>query len=141
MITVNSDPDKPINPQILVEGHILFDSSKNITLRIALLTADNKPLPYFLVQIFESNPDVRYILNYALYPYKNVYDTVNKGTLTSSDFILASLNKLHTDNIKVYRVVDGKPFTDAMFANQSVIDKMICSKIDTIMKSWITPEA
>lgn len=137
MITVQMNSDKPINPHVLVEGIVPFSSSKEINLRVALLTADNKPLPYFLVQIYETTPAIRYILNFALYPDKSVYDTVKGGTLTSSDFILASLSRNHTDGIKVYRIDNGKQFTDALFANQTVIDKMICSKIDDVMKAWM----
>jgi len=137
MMSVTLNPEKPINPQVLVENTIPFETPKNIGLRIALLTADNQPLPYFIIQIYESNPDIKYILNYALYPDKSVYDTVTKGTLTSSDFILAGLKKSHTDGIKIYRIDNGEQFTDALFANQTVLDKMICSRIDDIMKSWM----
>lgn len=137
MMSVTLNPEKPINPQVLVENTIPFDSSKNIWLRIALLTADNQPLPYFIIQIYVSKPEIKYILNYALYPDKNVYAVVTKGTLTSSDFILAGLNKSHAEGIKIYRMNNGKQFTDALFANQAVLDRMICSRIDDIMKSWM----
>jgi hypothetical protein len=136
MELIKAEPS--INPHVLVEHGLKFNEPNDMYLRIALMTGDNKPLPYFLIQIYQNPEDPQYILNSALYPDKNIYDTIVKGMLTSSDFILGMFNKLHGSGVKFYRVKNGEDFTKHLYNNQLVLDKVICRHIDEAMKTWIT---
>lgn len=125
------------NPDVLIERTVTINRANGIYLRVALLTADNKPLPYLLVQIYENPTEPKYILNYALYPDISIYNEISSGVLGSSDFIIGALNKSHTENIKVYNVLNGQEFTNVLFNNQPTLNKLICEDIDSVMRTWV----
>lgn len=126
------------NPLVLIESTISFKNKKNTFLRIGLLTADNKPLPYFLIQLYHYTDEPHYVINYALYPDSGVYEEIKNGLLTSSDFIIAGLRKSHEQGIEISNLGNSENYITMLFANQDKIDKLICSKIDTAMKNWIS---
>lgn len=125
------------NPDVLIERTVTINRANGIYLRVALLTADNKPLPYLLVQIYENPSKPKYILNYALYPDVSVYNEICSGRLGSSDFIIGALNKSHAENIKVYNVINGQEFTNVLFNNQLLLNECTCNDIDSAMISWV----
>lgn len=137
MLRMTLQPVQGKNPDVLIERTVAINRANGIYLRVALLTADNKPLPYLLVQIYENPTKPKYVLNYALYPDISVYNEICSGGLGSSDFIIGALNKSHAENIKVYNVINGKEFTDVLFNNQLLLNKHICDDIDSVMRSWV----
>lgn len=136
MLRVIPHPAQADNPKPLIKKTLFLNRAKGIYLRIALLTADNKDLPYLLVQIYENPEKPKYILNYAFFLDPSVFNRIRSGELSSSDFIIGGLNKAHVDGIKAYNVLNGKDFTDALFNNQLSLNKFICDDIDLAIKHW-----
>lgn len=137
MISVTPTDEDGINPVPLDECIMAFSKNKDTYLRIAVLTADNKPHPYFIVQLYQNPEKPKYILNWAVYPDRNALNKIVNNEFSCVDYILGGLN-LSSQQINVYRVENGQDYTDALYANQSVLERIVGTKLDPVIRSWLS---
>lgn len=129
MISVIPQPEQGTNPVCLIDKIVWFNQATDTYLRIAVCAADNKPTPYFLIQIFQTPTPDKYILNYALYPNQDVINEITTGLLTSIDFIVAAL-RMAAKQGKVFNVENGEEYLDALYGQLDILDRLFASTID-----------
>lgn len=134
----NNSPSE--NPVVLIEKSSFFTlNGMKGCLRVVLLTADNRPVPYWLVQLYkdEDPNDTSFIMNTAMYPTRDVLEQINQGVLTSFDYIIGGLKMSHTKEIKMYRVDNGELYTEMLWNSFDILDKKISSLIDPVIITWL----
>lgn len=128
------------NPIVLVDKslHAVFNGEP-CCLRVALLTADNREVPYWLIQLFTnySSPDFKCILSHALYPTREILEYIHQGLLTSVDHVVGGLKLIHTKGLRVYRVDNGELYTEMLYNSLDIVDKRMSPIIDAAITTWL----
>lgn len=136
MIKTTPHPVPPANPVVLDDCFLWFNKKTDTYLRVAVLTADDIPAPYFLVQIYQTPKPDRYILNFALYPDNVALQKIRSRMLTSMDFIIGGVRYAALSQ-KVFNVLNGEEYLDALYAGLDVLDKLVSVKLDPIIVAWL----
>lgn len=135
----NLSDRKPVNPTPLCELWFSYNQEGTQFFRLVLLTADNIPLPYYLVQFFDEIPDsdeLDYILNWAVYPNLEALQEIGTGAMNSIDLVINAMELAHIKNIKMYRVDNGRDYTDMMLSGRAILVSKV-GEIDTAIRNWL----
>lgn len=136
MINTVLHPTPPTNPVVLDQCFLWFNEKTDTHLRVVVLTADDIPTPYYLIQIYQTRKPDKYILNFAIYPNIDALHEIRSGMLTSMDLIVGGLRHTATSH-KVFNVLNGEEYLDALYAGLDVLDKLISVKLDPIIIAWL----
>lgn len=124
------------NPVVLRQVALRYNEGLDSRICLKLLTAENKELPYYLIQLYNGDNPQKFKLNFALHPNLEAFEQLQSGMLTSMDLIIGGLRNMEANGHQLFNVDNGPLYVAMLFNNQPFFESRMGKALDAVAIQW-----